>query len=144
MVNLNAGTGFGWVLGESGEPERMPGPRVLVPVHNDIGGDDGIAKVLVAAAAANPLNVGNPGALAENLGFWQKIPTPQALLVHPGLVGKFFQPGFPMFPLDVLPEGTLVILRPPMMVGRLVLQGPKTGVIAHCKEGMLLVQFATR
>lgn len=142
MVTLNAGTGFGYIIGESGDVERVPGPRVLVPVHNDIGGDEGIAKVLVAAATANPLKVGSPADLAGGLGFWQRIPTPQAILVPPKLVGRFFQPGFPMFPLDAVPEGQLVLLRSPMMVGYLVSQGPKTGIVAHCKEGCLAVQFA--
>jgi len=143
FVNLNAGTGFGYVLGPEGV-ERLPGPRVLVPLLEDIGGDEGIAKVLVEAATANPLNVGSPKDLGESLGFWQKIPTPQALLVHPKFVGKFFQPGFSVFPLLAVPEGEIIILRPPLMVGYLVRHPTGTGVVAHCKEGMLTVRFSVR
>jgi hypothetical protein len=141
VLFLNAGTGFGYVLGISGDPVRVAGPQVCVPLHNRLK-EEGIAKVLVAASAANPLNLGSPKALAEKGGFWQKYPTPQAILSHPELVGRFFNPGFQVFPMEVVPEGSLIFLRPPPMVGYLVSQGPKWGVLAHCKEGLLTIRFS--
>jgi hypothetical protein len=143
VVTPTAGTGFCYVMGSDGEPERLAGPLICVPLLNDIGGDEGVAKVLVAAGQGNTLTLGDPKALAETGGFWQKQPTPRVILANPGLVGRFFQPGFQVFPLDVIPEGTLLLLRPPMMVGYLVSRGPERGVLVYCKDGILTVRFAT-
>lgn len=143
MVVLNAGTGFGYVLGADGEPERVGGPQVCVPLHNRITDED-VAKVFVAASAANPLLLGTPGTLAENGGFWQKMPNPQALLVHPSLKGRFFQPGFPLFYRAEVPEGTLILVRPQPMAGYQVVRNRRQfGVIAHCKEGLMAVRFGS-
>lgn len=142
VVTLNAG-GFCYVLGLDGRPERQAGPLVHVPLLDNLGGDEAIAGVLVEASRGHVINVTHPRALAELGGFWQKHPIPQAILANPGLMGKFFQPGFPVFALEAIPEGTLLFLRPPMMVGYLVSRGPQRGVAAHCKDGILTVRFSS-
>jgi hypothetical protein len=142
VVCLNPGTGFGYVLGEDGEALRVSGPQVLVPMLSSVR-DEGVAKVLVAASVANPLMLGTTKELSEKGGFWQKYPTPKAILGNPSLKGRFFQPGFPTFFMDVVPEGMLIFLRPPAMVGYLVSRGHQWGVLAHCKEGLLQVRFGS-
>jgi len=144
MVVLNAGTGFGYVLGADREPERVGGPQVCVPLHDDALTESDVAKVLVQAAAANPLLLGNTKTLAENGGFWQKTPNPQALLVSPSLKGRFFQPGYPAFYMEEVPEGTLILVRPSPMAGFHVVRGRyQFGIIAHCKEGLTAVRFGS-
>lgn len=143
VVTLNAGMGFCFVLGLDGEPERKRGPLVQVPLLDNLGGDGTIAKVLVAAGQGHVMNLGHPRALAELGGFWQKNPTPQAIVAHPGLVGKFFQPGFRLFALDTVPEGTLLFLRPPMMIGHQIVRGSQRGLLAYCQDGILTVRFAS-
>lgn len=145
FVSLNPSTKFGFVADAEGQPVRVVGPRVYVPMtdwrKDGIDESSIIGRVMVEMGAANPLNVPSPEAMRPQTGFWQKIPNPRAILINPKSQGKFFQPGIQTFALDVVPEGQLLLLRPAHMVGYWVIQGSKRGIVAHCKEGVMTIRF---
>lgn len=140
--NIEPRTQFGWVVNADGEPERVEGPRVLVPVHDWSGVNEEalIARCLARAAEASPLKAVNRQSLRTG-GFWQRVPSPHAVLIHPKMLGKVYHSSLHAMAFETVPENRVVILRQASQVGYHIRQGSLRGFLAHDRTGLFSVEF---
>lgn len=144
-VAVDPVTRFAYLAGPNG-PERVDSAyrKVAVPMFDwpkmGVNEDDEIIKVLIEAAATNPMKVPSPAKVNDI--FWVKNRGWKAILFNPALSGKFFLPDdLLIFTSSLVPANQLILVGLPGAAGFYVVKGDTVGVVTNRRQGLLQVQF---